>query len=143
MFWSSFAFHRSLIKATRLTDFILCQITELLPASIGWIHLDRMWLSSPFCCLLFGRSGKCRFIKPHRSIHALSQVGVGDVGIMLAAFWVVAALSKSQYWVQQPTWRQIGVFTLVEFCYTAILTCPVIGKMVNFFNFIERMGSFS
>lgn len=45
---------------------------------------------------------------------------VGDVGIMLAAFWVVAAISKSRYWVQQPTWRQIGVFTLVGVLITVV-----------------------
>jgi len=45
---------------------------------------------------------------------------VGDVGIMLTSFWVVAAVSKSLQWVRQPDRRQIGIFTLIGVLITVI-----------------------
>lgn len=45
---------------------------------------------------------------------------VGDVGIMLTSFWVVAATSKSRQWVRQPSLRQIGVFTFVGVLITVL-----------------------
>ncbi|AFZ33500.1 hypothetical protein B1A85_16200 [Chroococcidiopsis sp. TS-821] len=45
---------------------------------------------------------------------------VGDVGIVLTSFWVVAARSKSRQWVRQPSLRQISVFTLVGVLITVI-----------------------
>ena len=38
---------------------------------------------------------------------------IGDVGIAIAAFWTVAAISKSRQWFHQPTRWQISSFILV------------------------------
>ncbi|MEP0958543.1 hypothetical protein [Microcoleus sp. FACHB-1515] len=38
---------------------------------------------------------------------------VGDVGISLVSFWVVAALLNSRRWVRQPSRWQVNVFILV------------------------------
>ena len=45
---------------------------------------------------------------------------VGDVGISLTAFWVVAALAKSRRWVHQPSLKQITIFTLVGVVITVV-----------------------
>lgn len=45
---------------------------------------------------------------------------VGDVGISLIAFWVVAAVSKLRQWFRQPRWWQLSNFILVGVVITVI-----------------------
>lgn len=54
---------------------------------------------------------------------------VGDVGISLTSFWVVAALSKSRQWVYQPNRWQISVFTLVGVVITVVFEALATGPL--------------
>ena len=54
---------------------------------------------------------------------------VGDVGISLTSFWVVAALSKSRQWVHRPNRRQIIIFTLVGVVITVIFEALATGLL--------------
>lgn len=54
---------------------------------------------------------------------------VGDVGILLVSFWVVAAISKSRQWVQQPNWRQISIFTFVGIVITVVFEALATGPL--------------
>ena len=45
---------------------------------------------------------------------------VGDVGISLTSFWVVAAISKSRQWFHQLSRWNVGIFTLVGVVITVI-----------------------
>jgi hypothetical protein len=54
---------------------------------------------------------------------------IGDVGISLTAFWVVAALSKSRRWVHQPSRKQISIFTLVGVVITVVFEALATGPL--------------
>ncbi|MBC7999720.1 MAG: hypothetical protein IAF58_17335 [Leptolyngbya sp.] len=54
---------------------------------------------------------------------------VGDVGISLTAFWVVAALVKSRQWVQRPSRKQVGIFTLVGVVITVVFEALATGPL--------------
>lgn len=54
---------------------------------------------------------------------------VGDVGISLIAFWVVAALAKSRQWVQRPSRKQVGLFTLVGVVITVVFEALATGAL--------------
>ena len=45
---------------------------------------------------------------------------VGDVGISLTAFWVIAVLAKSRQWVRRPNRRQIIIYTFVGMVITVV-----------------------
>lgn len=63
---------------------------------------------------------------------------VGDVGISLVSFWVVAAISKSCHWVQQPNWKQISIFTLVGVVITVVFEALATGPL-NVWKYAESM----
>lgn len=63
---------------------------------------------------------------------------VGDVGISLVSFWVVAAISKSRHWVQQPNWKQISIFTLVGVVITVVFEALATGPL-NVWKYAESM----
>lgn len=52
---------------------------------------------------------------------------VGDVGIALTSFWVVALLSSSRQWVRQPNRKQVGVFIFVGVLITVIFEALATG----------------
>jgi hypothetical protein len=54
---------------------------------------------------------------------------VGDVGISLTAFWVVAALAKSRQWVQRPSRKQVVIFTLVGVVITVVFEALATGSL--------------
>lgn len=54
---------------------------------------------------------------------------VGDVGIALVSFWTVATIAKSRQWVQQPTWRQSSLFTLVGVVITVVFEALATGPL--------------
>ncbi len=54
---------------------------------------------------------------------------VGDVGISLTSFWVVAALSKSRQWVHRPSRKQISLFTLVGVVITIVFEALATGPL--------------
>lgn len=65
------------------------------------------------------------FVEPsHWTIWDTTQVytkaTLGDVGIALTAFWVVAALTKSRRWVLQPAWGQVAGFVAVGVVITIV-----------------------
>jgi hypothetical protein len=92
------------------------------------------WLNSPewnvaifaFLLSFFWEIQQMPFyqVPPERScfgvIRNCTLATVGDVGIMLTSFWVVAAVSKTRQWVRQPSRRQIGIFTLIGVLITVI-----------------------
>ncbi|MBD2433047.1 MULTISPECIES: hypothetical protein [Nostocales] len=54
---------------------------------------------------------------------------VGDVGISLIAFWVVAVVSKSRQWFRQPRWWQVSNFILVGVVITIIFEALATGVL--------------
>lgn len=72
-------------------------------------------VSSEFSC--FDRTRNC------------TLATVGDVGISLIAFWVVAVLAKSRRWVQRPSRRQIIIYTLVGVVITVVFEALATGPL--------------
>jgi membrane protease YdiL (CAAX protease family) len=72
-------------------------------------------VSSEFSC--FDRTRNC------------TLATVGDVGISLIAFWVVAVLSKSRRWVQRPSRRQIIIYTFVGVVITVVFEALATGLL--------------
>ncbi|MEX0272036.1 hypothetical protein AB3R30_23195 [Leptolyngbyaceae cyanobacterium UHCC 1019] len=54
---------------------------------------------------------------------------VRDVGISLTSFWVVATLAKSRQWVQRPSRKQVGIFTLVGVVITVVFEALATGPL--------------
>ncbi len=54
---------------------------------------------------------------------------VGDVGISLVSFWVVAAMAKSRQWVYQPSREQIIIYILVGVVITVIFEALATGPL--------------
>jgi len=54
---------------------------------------------------------------------------VGDVGISLTSFWVVAAISKSRRWVQRPSSKQVATFTVVGVVITVVFEALATGSL--------------
>jgi hypothetical protein len=54
---------------------------------------------------------------------------VGDVGIVLTAFWTVAAFSKSRQWFQHPDRWQMSVFILVGVVITIVFEALATGSL--------------
>ncbi|MEX0269908.1 hypothetical protein AB3R30_12250 [Leptolyngbyaceae cyanobacterium UHCC 1019] len=54
---------------------------------------------------------------------------VGDVGISLTAFWVVAVLAKSRQWVRRPSRRQIIIYTFVGVVITVVFEALATGSL--------------
>ena len=54
---------------------------------------------------------------------------VGDVGISLTAFWVVAVLAKSRQWVRRPSRRQIIIYTFVGVVITVVFEALATGPL--------------
>lgn len=54
---------------------------------------------------------------------------VGDVGISITAFWLVAAGSKSRQWFHQPRLWQIGSFILIGVVITVIFEALATGPL--------------
>ncbi len=54
---------------------------------------------------------------------------VGDVGISLTSFWVVAARSKSRQWFHQPSRQQMGIFILVGVVITVVFEALATGPL--------------
>lgn len=54
---------------------------------------------------------------------------IGDVGISIASFWVVAAISKSRQWFHQPNRWQISSFTLVGVVITVVFEVLATGPL--------------
>lgn len=53
-------------------------------------------------------------------IRNCTMATVGDVGILLTAFWTVAVMSKSRQWFRHPRRWQVSVFVLVGVVITII-----------------------
>jgi hypothetical protein len=54
---------------------------------------------------------------------------VGDIGISLTSFWVVAAISKSRQWFHQLSLWNVGIFTLVGVVITVIFEALATGPL--------------
>ena len=54
---------------------------------------------------------------------------VGDVGISLVSFWIVAAISKSRRWIHRPSRKQISIFTLVGVVITVVFEALATGPL--------------
>lgn len=54
---------------------------------------------------------------------------LGDVGILLVSFWVVAAISKSRQWFHQPSRKQMGIFILVGVVITVVFEALATGPL--------------
>lgn len=54
---------------------------------------------------------------------------VGDIGISLTAFWLVAVVSKSRQWFRQPRWWQLSNFILVGVVITVIFEALATGVL--------------
>jgi len=54
---------------------------------------------------------------------------VGDVGISLISFWIVAAIAKSRQWMQRPSRKQISLFILVGVVITVIFEALATGPL--------------
>lgn len=54
---------------------------------------------------------------------------VGDVGISLTSFWVVAALAKSRQWVRRPSRGQIIIFMLIGVVITVVFEALATGPL--------------
>jgi len=54
---------------------------------------------------------------------------IGDVGISLFAFWVVAALAKSRQWFHQPSRSQLTSFIIVGMVMTVIFEALATGVL--------------
>jgi ABC-type Fe3+-siderophore transport system permease subunit len=63
---------------------------------------------------------------------------VGDVGISLTAFWVVAVLSKSRQWFRNSHWWQLSSFILVGVAITAIFEALATG-VLNLWEYADIM----
>jgi uncharacterized protein YacL len=63
---------------------------------------------------------------------------VGDVVIILIAFWAVAALSKSRQWLRYPNRRQISVFTLVGVVITVVVEV-LATSLLNLWTYADSM----
>ena len=63
---------------------------------------------------------------------------VGDVGISLTAFWVVAVLSKSRQWFRRFHWWQLSSFISVGVAITAIFEVPATG-VLNLWEYADIM----
>lgn len=63
---------------------------------------------------------------------------VGDVVIILIAFWAVAALSKSRQWLRYPNRSQMGVFILVGVVITVVIEALATGPL-NRWTYAESM----
>jgi hypothetical protein len=97
------------------------------------IHFTQ-WFSSPewnvavfaFLLSFFWEIQQMPFyqIPPERScfemVRNCTLATVGDVAIMLVAFWVVAAVAKSRQWVRYPNRKQICLFTLIGVLITIV-----------------------
>ncbi len=63
---------------------------------------------------------------------------VGDVVIILIAFWAVVALSKSRQWLRYPSRRQMSVFILVRVVITVVIEALATGSL-NRWTYAESM----
>ncbi len=54
---------------------------------------------------------------------------IGDAGISLVAFWVVAAIAKSRQWFRQPSRWQVGSFILVGVIITVVFEALATGGL--------------
>jgi hypothetical protein len=54
---------------------------------------------------------------------------VGDIGILLTAFWFVAVVSKSRQWFRQLRWWQLSNFILVGVVITVIFEALATGVL--------------
>lgn len=63
---------------------------------------------------------------------------VGDVGISLTAFWVVAVVSKSRQWFHRFHWWQLSSFILVGVVITAIFEALATG-VLNLWEYADIM----
>ncbi|MBW4578236.1 MAG: hypothetical protein KME42_01510 [Tildeniella nuda ZEHNDER 1965/U140] len=54
---------------------------------------------------------------------------VGDIGISLISFWIVAAIAKSRQWMQRPSRKQISLFILVGVVITVIFEALATGPL--------------
>ena len=63
---------------------------------------------------------------------------VGDVGIILIAFWAVAGLSKSRQWLRYPIRSQMSVFILVGVVITVVIEALATGPL-NRWTYAESM----
>jgi uncharacterized protein YacL len=54
---------------------------------------------------------------------------VGDVVILLIAFWAVAVLSKSRHWLRYPSRSQMSVFILVGVVITVVIEAFATGPL--------------
>ncbi|BAU15830.1 hypothetical protein LEP3755_63950 (plasmid) [Leptolyngbya sp. NIES-3755] len=63
---------------------------------------------------------------------------VGDVGISIAAFWAVAAISKSRQWFHHPKHWQIGSFIAVGIVITVVFEA-LATKVLNTWKYATLM----
>ncbi len=54
---------------------------------------------------------------------------VGDAGISLTAFWVVAAIAKSRQWFRQPSRWQVGSFIFIGVIITVVFEALATGSL--------------
>lgn len=51
-------------------------------------------------------------------LYGLVHCTLGDLMIILSAFWIVSLLNRSRHWIYSPSLNNIALFTILGLCYT-------------------------